>query len=172
MRASETWRDRCAHSPECQTESDCNAADVRDASNGATEVAEEINMPKPKKKPDVDVLKDDNAALRGRVDSLNRELEEVSARLYEVTHHEATRAHESKAREAGAAAMLGLIRARTFAAYAAAAADLGKLGGFPAIESLSRATVNELTVISREMAAQRIASVTGVADQVPAQVTP
>jgi len=50
-------------------------------------------------------------------------------------------------------------RAERFAHYARALVDLRQMGSFPAIEQLSKAALDELTVLSRELHTTRIAKV-------------
>ena len=64
----------------------------------------------------------------------------------------------------GASALLKLVeqqvltlRAQRFEAFASAVASLKTLGGFPAIELISNAGLNELTVLARELHDARIA---------------
>jgi hypothetical protein len=49
------------------------------------------------------------------------------------------------------------LRAQRFEAFASAGASLKTLGGFPAIELISNAALNELTVLARELHDARIA---------------
>lgn len=180
MRSAETWRDACAHNPPCQTEGDCNAADARDASNGATQVAKPNGdtMPsKPKQTDTAAELKRANITLREKL----QKQEEDIARLIE---NNAALSRELTGKESHARRMLlGMAtaaaetlphaiasharreRAETLRAYAAAAVDIMKLGGFPALESIGRTVISEMTVIAREITAERMAGVEGVASE-------
>lgn len=146
------WRDACDHSPECQTESDCKA---RDAEQSSTQVATESTMPK-KTKPPEEPQRDDNFAAQLAADEEKYRAEQL-ARDEQRKVERALMLDGARALLVLAAEQTATLRAQRFLAFAQAVAALKTLGGFPAIELIYNAGLNELTVLSRELHNARVA---------------
>ena len=175
------WRDNCPHVVECGTEEECNQRSASDAApTSDTNTAKEQDpMPKKPKKTNLeklnearDAVSEATAAPEGAFPSpeqAKKWADEEAAFKAKMERDEAdakARREEERALVRTVAAGLmelayqqtKTLRAERFQLYSDALLKLRSCGAFPAIEQLQSSALHELTELSRELHAERVAA--------------